>query len=149
MTTKEKREIRRRRRRLLVTSFKTSGTDKIIGSFLIVFFIAALIVLFTEPTIHTYYDSMWYCFVALATIGFGDITATMLIPRLVTVVLWVYGVVVLAIVTAVLAGFFMDLAKLKVNQSVKEFLGELERLPELSKEELEDLSKRAKKFNRK
>ena len=57
--------------------------------------------------------------------------------------------VVLAILTAVITGYFLDAAKLKANESVQEFLSELERLPELSREELAELSERVKKFNKK
>ena len=141
--------MKKKRRRLLIKTFRDTGVDKIVGSFLIFFLIAALVVWIFEPTITDYFDSLWYCFVSMATIGFGDISATTLIPRIVTVLLWLYAVVVLAIFTAVLTSFFMDAAKLKANESVREFMGELERLPELSKEELTKLSERVKKFNKK
>ncbi len=141
--------MRKRRRKVLKQAFKTSGADKIFGSFILFYLIAALVVWIFEPTIHNYFDSLWYCFVSLATIGFGDITASTLIPRIVTVLLWLYAVVVLAILTAVITGYFLDAAKLKANESVQEFLSELERLPELSREELAELSERVKKFNKK
>lgn len=140
--------MRRRRRRLLIQSFKSSGANKVIGSFLIFFFVAALLVWAFEPTIDNYGESLWYCFVAMATIGFGDITATVLFTRIITVILWLYGVGVIAIVTAVLTGFFMDAVKLKANESVKEFIDQLEHLPELSKEELQKLSNRVKEFHK-
>ena len=140
--------MKKRRRRLLLQTFRDTGVDKILGSFFIFFLFAALIVWIFEPTINNYFDSLWYCFVAVATIGFGDVSATTLIPRLVTVILWLYAAVVLAIFTAVLTSFFMDAAKLKANESVQEFLSELERLPELSKEELDELSKRVKTFKK-
>ena len=141
--------MKKKRRRLLIKTFRDTGVDKIVGSFLIFFLIAVLVVWIFEPTITDYFDRFWYCFVSMATIGFGDISATTLIPRIVTVLLWLYAVVVLAIFTAVLTSFFMDAAKLKANESVREFMGELERLPELSKEELTKLSERVKKFNKK
>ncbi len=141
--------MRKKRRRLLWQALKNSGANKIIGSFLIFFLIASLIVWICEPTVSTYFDSMWYCFVSMATIGFGDITATVLITRIVTVILWLYAAGVLAIFTAVLTGYFMDAAKLRANESVQEFLSQLEHLPELSKEELEELSGRVKDFNKK
>ena len=141
--------MRKRRRKVLKQAFKTSGADKIFGSFILFYLIAALVVWIFEPTIHNYFDSLWYCFVSLATIGFGDITASTLIPRIVTVLLWLYAVVVLAILTAVITGYFLDAAKLKANERVQEFLSELERLPELSREELAELSERVKKFNKK
>ena len=140
--------MKKQRRKMFRQALKTSGADKIILGFLGFYLVAALIIWIFEPTINNYFDSMWYCFVSMTTIGFGDVSATTLIPRLVTVILWLYAAVVLAIFTAVLTSFFMDAAKLKANESVQEFLSELERLPELSKEELEELSKRVKTFKK-
>lgn len=141
--------MKKKRRRMLMQAFRTTGATKLFVSFLVFFLIAALVIWIFEPTIQTYFDSLWYCFVAIATIGFGDITATVLITRLVTVVLWLYAVGIIAIFTAVITGFFIDLSKLRSDESVREFLVELEHLPELSKEELKELSEKVKKFNQK
>ena len=55
----------------------------------------------------------------------------------------------IAIFTAVVTSFFTDLARSRKEESTRKFMDELEHLPELSKEELEDLSRRVKEFNRK
>ena len=140
--------MKQRRRKLLIQAFKTSGVDKIVGSFLIFYLLASLVIWLIEPTITSYFDSLWYSFAAMSTIGFGDITATVLITRIITVLLWIYAAIVIAIITAVLTGYFMDAAKLRANESIQEFLYQLEHLPELSKEELEALSERVKSFNK-
>ena len=140
--------MRKKRRALLKQVFTNAGLDKIIGAFLVFFLISALLIWIFEPTIHSFFDSLWYCFVAVATIGFGDLTATVLITRIITIILWVYSIVVIAIFTAVITGYYMDLAKLKADESIQHFLSELERLPELSKEELKELSERVKKMNK-
>ena len=141
--------MKKKKRKLLLQALKTSGLDKIIGSFLIFYLLAALIIWLIDPNITNYFDSLWYSFAALSTIGFGDVTATVFITRIITVLLWIYAAIVIAIMTAVLTGYFMDAAKLKANESVQEFLSQLEHLPELSREELEALSKRVKTFNKK
>ncbi len=141
--------MKKKKRKLLLQALKTSGLDKIIGSFLIFYLLAALIIWLIDPNITNYFDSLWYSFAALSTIGFGDVTATVFITRIITVLLWIYAAIVIAIMTAVLTGYFMDAAKLKVNESVQEFLSQLEHLPELSREELEALSERVKTFNKK
>ncbi|MBQ9515281.1 MAG: two pore domain potassium channel family protein [Ruminococcus sp.] len=140
--------MKQKRRRLLKQAFNTTGATKIFLIFLIFFLLSALIIMLVEPTIHTYFDSLWYCFVAISTIGFGDLTATVPVTRILTVLLWIYAAGVIAIFTAVITSFFMDAAKLRTNESARAFLDELERLPELSKEELENLSERVKKFNK-
>ena len=140
--------MKQKRRRLLKQAFNTTGATRIFIIFLIFFLLSALIIMLVEPTIHTYFDSLWYCFVAISTIGFGDLTATVPVTRILMVLLWIYAAGVIAIFTAVITSFFMDAAKLRTNESARAFLDELERLPELSKEELENLSERVKKFNK-
>ncbi len=140
---------KRKTRRLLLISFRTAGADKIIGAYIIWFFIAAVPLWIIEPNIHSYGDSLWFCFASATTIGFGDLAAVTPVGRIITVVLSVYSVAVIAIFTAIITGFFMDLARLRTNDSVKAFIDDLEHLPELSKEELEALSEKVKKFNKK
>ena len=58
----------------------------------------------------------------------------------------IYSIAVVAIFTGVIAGFYVEIMKLRAHESATEFLDELECLPELSHEELVSLSERAKKF---
>ena len=120
-------------RRMLINAFRTAGADKIISGYLLWFFIAALPIWIWEPY----------------TIGYGDYHAVTIVGRIITVILSVYSVAVIAIFTAVVTSFFTDLARSRKEESTRKFMDELEHLSELSKEELEDLSRRVKEFNRK
>ena len=128
-------------------SFRLAGVDKILASYFVFYFLAALVLQSLESHINTYTDSLWYCFAVASTVGFGDITAISPFGRLLTVVLSLYTIIVVAIVTAVITSFFLDLARFRANESTKEFLDDLEHLTELSEEELEDLSERVKHFH--
>ena len=136
-------------RRMLRQAFRTAGADKIIGIYIICFFIAAVAVWILEPNIHTYGDSLWFCFASATSIGYGDIAAVTVFGRVITVVLSIYSIAVIAIFTAVITSFFTDIARLRANNSARKFIDELEHLPELSKEELEELSQRVKDFQKK
>ena len=70
------------------------------------------------------------------------------IGRVITVILSIYSIAVIAIFTAVVTSFFTDLARSRKEESIRKFMDELEHLPELSKEELEDLSRRVKEFQK-
>lgn len=136
-------------RRMLRKAFQTAGADKVIGTYLVVFFACALPIWLIEPGIHSYADSLWFCFASATSIGYGDMAAVTPAGRIITVVLALYSVAVIAIVTAVITSFFTDLARFRANESVREFVDELEHLPELSKEELENLSQRVRDFQKK
>ena len=70
------------------------------------------------------------------------------VGRIIAVILSVYSIAVIAVFTAVITSFFTDIARWRANNSARKFLDELEHLPELSKEELEELSRRVRDFNR-
>ena len=55
---------------------------------------------------------------------------------------------IVAVFTGIIAGFYVELMKVKSMDSARRFLDDLERLPEMSKEELEELSERARRFAR-
>lgn len=140
---------RKQTRRMLKKAFQTAGADKIIGVYLISFFVLAIPIWLIEPGINSYADSLWFCFASATSIGYGDITAGTLIGRIITVFLSLYSIAVIAIVTAVITSFFTDIARLRASDSAREFIDELEHLPELSKEELAELSQRVKDFQKK
>ena len=132
--------------RLLKQGLKVYGADRFICSYLVMFAVIAALIWIFEPNIHTYRDSLWYCFAAATTIGFGDVSAVSFLGRALTVLLSLYSVIFIAVITAVITNFFMEIAKARANQSVMAFLNDLENLPDLSKEELEELSRRIKKW---
>ncbi len=135
-------------RRMLINAFKTAGADKIISGYLLWFFIAAIPIWIWEPHINSYADSLWFCFASATSIGYGDYAAVTVIGRVITVILSIYSIAVIAIFTAVVTSFFTDLARSRKEESIRKFMDELEHLPELSKEELEDLSRRVKEFQK-
>ena len=133
---------------MLINAFRTAGADKIISGYLLWFFIAAIPIWIWEPHINSYADSLWFCFASATSIGYGDYAAVTVIGRVITVILSIYSIAVIAIFTAVVTSFFTDLARSRKEESIRKFMDELEHLPELSKEELEDLSRRVKEFQK-
>ena len=136
----------KQKRRMLKKAFKTAGADKIIGAYIIWFLLSAVPIWIFEPGIKSYRDALWFCFASATSIGYGDLVATGIVGRIITVVLTVYSIGVIAIFTAVITSFFTDLARFRADESVRKFVDDLERLPELSKEELEALSQKVKKM---
>ncbi len=126
---------------------KWTGTLKMCISFLMLLCVASIILAIVEPGINTFGDGMWYCFVAAATIGFGDICVVTRIGRITTVIVGVHGILITAIVPGVVVSYYMEHLKIREKETISAFLEQLERLPELPKEELEELSEKIRKFN--
>ena len=68
--------------------------------------ISAIVLWFFDPGIKSFGDGLWYCFALVTTIGFGDITATTLIGRILSVFLGVYGIIVVALITSIIVNFY-------------------------------------------
>ncbi len=134
--------------RMLIKAFRICGAGKIIAGYVVFFFLSAVPVMICEPNISSYADSLWFCFASATSIGYGDIIAVTHIGRIITVILSVYSIAVIAIFTAVITSFFTDIARLKANESTRQFLDDLEHLDEMNKEELKELSERIKSFQK-
>lgn len=123
-----------------------TGAIKIFISFLIFSCVVAFVLRFVEPQIETFGDGLWYCFVASTTIGFGDIYVITPIGRILTVIVAVYGIFVVAMVPGVVVSYYMEYLKMQEKETISVFLERLEKLPELSKDELKKLSERVRKM---
>lgn len=60
-----------------------------------------------EPE-RSFADSIWWSIVTLTTVGFGDISPTSLLGRLIGVVLMFFGIGILGMFTATVAGLFVE-----------------------------------------
>ena len=83
----------------------------------------------------------------VTTVGFGDVSVHTHLARILSVILSVYALVIIAISTGVVVNFFNQLIELRKENTLNQFIDKMEHLPELSKEELADLSIRVKKYH--
>ena len=120
---------------------KRTKATQILSGYIVFIFVSAAIIQLVEPDINRYGDALWYCYAVLSTAGFGDIVAMTFVGKLVSVLVTIY-----TIVTGVVVNYYGQIVEMQRRETAMMFLDKLERLPELSKEELEDISKRVKKF---
>lgn len=80
----------------------------------------SLILNFVEPNINTFPDALWYCFAVVTTIGFGDLVAVTVIGRVLTVILGLYGLIVVAVITSIIVNFYNETAGKKAKDNLKE-----------------------------
>jgi voltage-gated potassium channel len=107
------------RMKLLYFILKTSGMTKVLYSFLIFFFFSAFIIWLVDPNVDSFFDAIWFCVAVVTTIGFGDIVVTNVIARIVTIILALYGILVVAVITGVIVYYIsriLDVNKLSEEE---------------------------------
>ncbi len=138
--------IMRTQMSILIRSLKLVHFDKILAVYLVFYFIFSLFIWYCDPDIEDLSDALWFTFQTVTTIGYGDLQATSVLGRILTVILAIYSIAVVAIFTGIIAGFYVEVVKAKGNEEVLNFLAILERLPEMDHDELVRMSERAKEL---
>ncbi|MCQ4021659.1 MULTISPECIES: potassium channel family protein [unclassified Ruminococcus] len=135
-----------RKLRILLVILRRTKADKVLLGMIVFVLVSALFIMLSEPNITSYFDALWYCYTVISTIGFGDIIVTTFISKIISVLLTVYSLFVIAIATGVVVSFYNQVVQSQHDDSVSLFVDKLERLPELSKEELKEISDKIKKL---
>ena len=97
-----------------------------------------------EPNINTYFDGIWYSFSLITSVGFGDLFAVTFLGRVLSIILGIYALIIIALIPGILVSYYVEFAKINAKETASIFLDKLERLPELSKAELQEISKNVK-----
>lgn len=134
------------RPRIIWTIVRASGLLPVTLSFILMFGVFSLVVAAVEPDIPTVFDAAWFLYTVIITIGLGDYTCVTAVGRIATIALSLYSVFFLALVTGTVVNYCAERMKLESNESVAAFIDKLERLPELSDDELAELSEQIKRM---
>lgn len=134
-----------KRLRILRMILKQTHADRILLSFILFILVDALVIFLAEGNIR-YVDALWYCYQVISTIGFGDVLTTTFISKICSVLLTVYSLFVIAIVTGVVVSFYTEISKMRQKETITAFMDKLERLPELTEEELKAISEKVKRI---
>ena len=94
---------------------ETYGVEIIFGLVLLIITFS-LVLKITENGIETYKDALWYCFALVTTIGLGDITAVSDLGRIISVILGIYGIVVVSLITSIIVNFYGEIKKSGISQ---------------------------------
>ena len=130
-----------KRMRIFLRVLKDTGADKIWLSFVIQFFVLSVVIWRVEPEVKTYEAALWYSYSVVTTVGFGDVVVQHFLSRIISVWLSLNAVVVFAIITGVIVNYYNRITELKQKETLVSMMHKLEKLPDLSKEELEELSR--------
>ena len=88
---------------------KTFAAEILFGLIMLIIAFSFILQMF-DPSFQelTYGDALWYCFAIVTTIGFGDMTATSVIGRILSVILGIYGIIVVALITSIIVNFYSE-----------------------------------------
>lgn len=101
---------------------KTYAGEILLG---LAFLIVALSVVFHVTEGIPYGDALWYCFAIVTTIGFGDVTVTSPLGRVLSVILGIYGIIVVALITSIIVNFYNEVKNENAKKEEKEIKPEV------------------------
>lgn len=136
-----------KRLRILRSILVRTKTNQILLVYFIFVLLSAFIILLVDPAITRYGDALWYCYAVISTAGFGDVVATTMLSKVISVLVTAYSTIVIAIVTGVVVNFYTEITELQRKETLTAFMDKLEHLDTMSKEELREISAQVKRFN--
>ena len=132
--------------RAILPVIRAAGLGPWAIAFVVLFIVASLVVAAVEPQVKTFANAAWLLFQVVSTIGLGDFTCTTGIGRAMAMLLSAYSILFLALITGVMVSYCNERMRFQRDSSIAHFIDQLEHLPELSPEELADLSEKIKRF---
>lgn len=90
-----------------------------------------------EPGMESFVDSLWYSFSVITTIGFGDVSVTTTFGRMLSVILGIYGIVVVGLVTSIIVSIYNDFYRKKeehILERLEQKEDEIDKIVEEQKE---------------
>ena len=91
---------------MLKAIIRETYASEILLGLLLLIFAFSYVFKFIEPGIDSFLDGLWYCFAIVTTIGFGDVSAVTIVGRILSVILGMYGIIVVAIITSIVVNFY-------------------------------------------
>ncbi|WP_243399625.1 potassium channel family protein [Arthrobacter glacialis] len=81
-----------------------------------------------DASIASFGDALWWAFVTITTVGYGDLTPTTLLGRSIAVGLMIGGIALLGVVTATLASWLVEKVSAQETKSQEITAEELQSL---------------------
>lgn len=128
---------------LFALIMKQTRMKRFLLSFGVVFLICTLLIWAFDPDMQTWWDAIWYGFMLVTTTGFGDLTVSTLPARLVSVVLGLYGILVIGFICGVGASWLYEKVREGHDESIARMIDQLEHLDTLDDDQIAKLQEKA------
>lgn len=117
---------------------KKSMVYEIILALMILVILCSVYFTIVEPSMTSYVDSLWYSFAVITTIGFGDVTVSTTLGRILSVILGISGIVVVALFTSIIVNFYNEMNKKRDEAEIRRVIKKIDELERIEKEKEED-----------
>ncbi len=113
---------------------KKSMVYEIVLSLLILVVLCSVYFTLVEPNMTSFVDSLWYSFAVITTIGFGDVSVTTTVGRILSVILGISGIVVVALFTSFIVNFYNEMNKRKEEKEMQTLIHKVDELEKKEEE---------------
>lgn len=127
---------------LFAIIFRQTRMGRFLVTFLIVYLACCLAIWLIDPAIPTFWDGLWFGFMVVTTIGFGDFTVTLWSSRMIAAILGIYGILLSGFICGVGSSYLFAKIKMGRDESVSQMVWQLEHLDQLSDDQISILSKK-------
>lgn len=127
---------------------KRTGANKFLYGFIVYFFISCLLIGVFDKNISNIWDALWFGFNVVTSIGLGDYTVTNPVARIITILLGLYGALILSFIPGLISSYYMEKVKIAQNDSIETFLDQLEHLDTLDKTTLKNISQKVTELHK-
>lgn len=116
---------------------QTNGLDKLLIVTMIMLFVIPIPVIFVEPEINTFPDALWWAIVTTTTVGYGDISPTTGLGRVLAVVLMLVGIGIIGTFTSAISSYFSKENEMTHDKQVLRVIQTIEDVGDLTEEDAE------------
>ena len=108
------------RLKMLLKIIRKTYVGEILFALVTLIVASSLIFTYMEPSMANIGDALWYCFAVVTTIGFGDFTAVTLTGRVLSVILGLFGIVLVAVITSIIVNFYNEISLTNTEKKKKD-----------------------------
>lgn len=116
---------------------QTNGLDKLLIVTMIMLFLIPIPIILVEPEINTFPDALWWAIVTTTTVGYGDISPTTGLGRMLAVVLMLVGIGIIGTFTSAITSYFSKEKEQPHDKQVLQVIQAIEDLEHFTEDDAE------------